>query len=162
VSASTSPNAGARIKRLLAILLIFVLVGPPVGALAFILTLRIVSIGTDVEFKYLTWVAMLSAIYLLPFSYLIGVWPAAAAGLLVGLWQAFKGPARWWVALAIGILVGIGFLVATGQPIIHETEAGVAREQSTIMIVTCAATTMACWTIVRNWHFAARDAGATS
>ena len=158
----STPSTRARIKRLLAILIVFVLVGPPVGAMVFMVTVALVGLKQNVDLQGLVWVAFFAMIYGVPIGYLIGLWPAAAAGLLVGIRQAFFGRIPWWLAVAMGVLVGVGFQVSTGQPVIPADDATVGmREQGPIMIITCLASTMVCWSIVRSWYYAASTAGNT-
>ena len=158
---TVTPRASTRLGRLAAIVLVFAILGPPIGTVVFMLTLVLRDLATNVDMPGLSWFGLF-AIYAVPFGYLIGVWPAAMAGLLLGLWQIFKGPAPWWGAVVVGVLVGPGFLVATGQPILHPAEAGVARDPTLLMTVTCVGATLACWGIVRGWHFAARQGEVSS
>ena len=156
---TTTPGTGARIRRLVWILLVFVVVGPPIGALAFMLALAFVGMGYRVDLGGLTWVALFAVIYGIPFGYLIGIGPAAAAGLIVGIRQAFFGRMAWWLALATGLVVGAGFQFATGQSLVSTEQSVGSREQSAIMIVTCMAATFACWAIMRRRYYSA-TAGA--
>jgi hypothetical protein len=153
--AISTATTGARIRRLLVIMLVFILLGPPIGTMVLMLASVLQGLVTNAGLQGLTWTDLSVIIYVVPFAYMVGVLPAAAAGFLVGLWQAFKGPASWWGAAAIGVLVALGFLAATGQPIINPKEYGVARDQTWLAIVVCVGPTLACWAIVQNWHFAA-------
>jgi hypothetical protein len=155
---------GPRVARLISIVLVFMVVGPPVGAMVFMLTVALIGLGARADLQGLTWVAMFAVIYAVPFSYLIGVGPAAAAGLIVGIRQTYFGRVRWWFALAAGIVVGVGFLLLTGQPLMRfGDEAGALREHSAVIVLTCLGATMVCWAIVRNWYMAPpRVEGAAS
>jgi hypothetical protein len=153
-TASAHPSFGARLRRLFGILGVFILIGPPLGAMVFMLTIALVGLGHDADLAGLTWIGVFALFYGIPFGYLIGIWPAAAAGILIGLWQAFIGRSTVWLALAAGLLVGVGFQVATGQPVLPSgDDTTTAREQGPIMIATCVAATLVCWLIVRTWHF---------
>jgi hypothetical protein len=136
------------------ILVIFVLVGPPVGAVIFLVTVGLIGMGHQADLSGLAWVGLFAIIYGVPFGYLIGAAPAAAAGLLVGIRQAFFGRTPWWLAIAIGVLVGIGFQVATGQPVVPSDDSVGLREQGVVMAITCLCATLLCWGIVRHWYFA--------
>jgi hypothetical protein len=155
VNADTRVSPGRRIGRMFAILLTFILVGPPIGAMMFMLVVALIGMGERADLAGLTWVALFSLIYAIPFGYLIGVGPAAAAGLLVGIRQAFFGRMRWYFAAATGILVGIGFQVGTGQRVLPSgDDVAAMRLQGPIMIATCLVATLFCWAIVRNWYHA--------
>jgi hypothetical protein len=156
-AAGIPPQTGARVRRLLAIVLVFILCGPPVGALVFMLAVAVVGMGNQADLGGLTWVALFAIIYAIPFGYLIGFTPALAAGLIVGVRQAFFGPATWWFALGAGLAVGVGFQLATGQPLLPPADTDMnMREQGPIMILTCACSTLVCWSLVRGWYFAQR------
>ncbi|MBN8964533.1 MAG: hypothetical protein J0H89_03945 [Rhizobiales bacterium] len=149
---AAEPALGKRLRCLAAIVTIFIVFGPPVGALAFMLSIAVVAMGASVDLVGLSWVGLFALIYAAPLSYFIGVGPAAAGGLIFGIRQAFFGPVVWPVAALIGVGVGIGFLVLSGQlppPMLTDTE---QPEYVPVMVVTCLAATMACWGIVRGWY----------
>lgn len=151
------PSHLKRAGCVLAVVLVFVLLGPPVGALVFMLTTALIGFGKGVDLAGLTWVALFAVIYAVPFSYLIGVVPAAAAGLLVGVRQAYFGPATAFYAAGAGLLVGICLLWMSGQRI------GSGSDASTpVMLATCFVSTLVCWTVVRGWHFAHTLAGQST
>jgi hypothetical protein len=150
----TFPGIGARMWRLIAIVLVFVIVGPPVGATAFVLSAALIGMGIKIDFAGLTWIGLLALIYALPLSYLIGVGPAAAVGLLVGIRQAFFGAIRWPFALAIGLASGLAFLALSGQPMIPVSRDDASQPiHATVIIWVCLSATFACWAVVRNWYF---------
>ena len=151
--ADAAPTGGARILRVLAIAWIFVVAGPPVGTLLFLLLTAIIGMGKGADLAGLSWVALFSVIYGLPFGYMIGVTPALVAGLAIGIKQAWFGKATIWFALAVGLLIGLGFLFATGQPLWPATESGVDFTQFSVpFIVTTTFSTLCCWAMIRHWH----------
>ena len=104
-----------RVWRVVAIMWIFIIVGPPLGTIFFMLLTALLGMGKGADLAGLSWVALFALIYGLPFGYFIGIWPAAATGLAVGIRQVYFGGARLWFAVLAAILVSIGFLLATGQ-----------------------------------------------
>jgi hypothetical protein len=107
-------NFAKRGLHVLAIMLVFVLIGPPVGAFIFMLAIAAANM-TNPDLAGLSWVAIFALLYGVPLSYLFGTLPAAAAGLLIGVWQCFIRRSSWMVALGVGLIVGLGFLYAIGR-----------------------------------------------
>ena len=83
-----------RVWRVVAIMWIFIIVGPPVGTMFFMLLTALLGMGKGADLAGLSWVALLALIYGLPFGYFIGIWPAAATGLAVGIRQVYFGGAK--------------------------------------------------------------------
>ncbi len=154
------PPMRKRLLRLLAIVLVFMLVGPPVGAMTFMLVTALVGMGSRPEAGPLLIIAAFAMIYAVPVSFLFGAAPAAAAGVLVGGWLVFFGPMRWFAAVIAGLVVGLLMQLMTGQAMLAQT--GDATLPPVLAII-CAVATMACWAIVRGWHLPRLvRAGATS
>jgi hypothetical protein len=147
-----NPSAAARLRRVIAIVLVFMIVGPPVGAMAFMLSAALIGMGKSVDLAGLTWVGLFALIYAAPLSYLIGTGPAAAVGLLVGVRQAYFGAIQWPLAVAIGIAAGAAFLLLSGQPLRAGGETDDAAHLP-VIVVTCLSGTLVCWAIVRKWYF---------
>jgi hypothetical protein len=154
VNDPAQPTILARIGRVLGIMLIFVVVGPPIGGIVFMMTTALIGFVEKADLSGLTWIALLAVIYAAPLSYLIGTLPAAAAGLLVGLWQAFVGPVTWLHALAAGLVVGLAVIVLTGQRLGADGNVSMP-----VILITCLVPTLVCWLIVRGWHIARTLAG---
>jgi hypothetical protein len=146
----SAPGRGRRILRLLAIALVFVAIGPLVGA-AIALKGFLAAGGTT--FVSTDWG---SAAFLLigisTLGYVFGAFPALVAGLAVGLKRVYFGGAGWRFALAVGVTVGVAFELffraTTGSPSYPDVVLG-----TYCAVVTVAS--LACWTIVR---FADREA----
>jgi len=153
VSSLALPSRGKRISCAVAILLVFLFVGPPVGALAFMLSIALIGMGLKVDLAGLSWIGLFALIYAVPLSYFIGVGPAAVGGLMVGIRQAFYGPIRWPFAVLIGISIGVGVMILSGKSMpfgLTDTE---HPDYLPVMVITCLTATMVCWAIVRTWHF---------
>ena len=150
-SITSTPSLKSRFLRALAVLIVFVLVGPPVGALIFFLTIALLGMGQNFELAGLGWIGLFALIYGVPFSYLIGIGPAAVAGLAIGIRDAFFRKATWAFAILTGLAVGVGFIVMSGQQLIPPTESGTEYPMSNpVLLVTCFLSTMFCWFIVRQ------------
>jgi hypothetical protein len=140
--------------RVAAVVLVFVLLGPPVGGVTFMLAAVVVGLGSAADLQGLSWVLMFALIYAVPLSYLAGTIPAVIAGLLMGIRQAYFGPATWPYAVGIGLIVGFGMLYLSGQRLGPGADAPVP-----ILLATCLVPTLVCWLVVRGWHFAHTLAG---
>jgi hypothetical protein len=150
-SITSTPSLKSRFIRALAILIVFVLVGPPVGALVFFLTMALFGMGQKVDLAGLGWIGLFALIYGVPFSYLIGIGPAAVAGLAIGIRDAFFRTATWAFAILTGLGVGVGLLVMSGQQLFPPTVSGTEYPISNpVLLVTCFLSTMFCWFIVRQ------------
>ena len=138
--------------RALAILIVFVLVGPPVGALVFFLTIALFGMGQKFDLAGLGWIGLFALIYGVPFSYLIGIGPAAVAGLAIGIRDAFFRKTTWAFAILTGLGVGVGLLLMSGQQLIPPKASGTEYPISNpVLLLTCFVSTMVCWRIVRGW-----------
>jgi hypothetical protein len=137
---------GAKLWNAFVIVLIFFLVGPPVGAIVFLAMLAAWLVkGSDPGaigsvFAFLT-------LYGVIFSWFIGGLPAILTGLFFAFWQTFIGRTRWTMAAAVGIVAGLFLLVAAGD---------IAQEigdppMLPLYLVTCFAATMVCWALARSF-----------
>jgi hypothetical protein len=151
------PSVTARIGSLIAIVLVFVLLAPLIGAVIWVVLAA--GIGLSPEFDAADpqrhWLILLGLIYAVPTSYYFGAAPAAGAGLVIGITQAFIGRAGWPLALGTGLVVAIAVLERSGQlTFLGARDQGPFPEYPAIMILTCLVPTLMCWTLVRGWHFA--------
>jgi hypothetical protein len=150
----THPTLRARLRRLAAIVLVFVVVGPPVGLMVFLLLTMLLTPGMDfLGLIVVGWVAMAYAVPLIAWFGVL----TAVAGLLVGIRQAFYGAITWPFAVAGGIALGVGSLLPgvgyrlwSGQPILPPS--GVDMMLVGI-VATYLSVTLVCWAIVQNWYF---------
>ncbi len=149
-----APSHGSRIMRVLGIAMVFMLLGPPVGAIVFMTATALTGMAKGGDVSGLGWIALFALIYAAPFSYFVGIVPAAIAGLLMGIRQAYFGRANWAYAVVVGLLVGFGMLFLTGQRIAVDADAPVP-----ILLLTCLIPTLVCWLVVRGWYTAYALAG---
>jgi hypothetical protein len=148
------PSAATRIGLMIEIVLIFVVVGPPIGGVI-ILMLTAAGVGhprDQVELFNGPAFVLFAAI----FSYPFGAAPAALAGLAIGIKQAFFGPTTWPMALAIGLIDGTVLLKGLDSvyPRARALNVLPLPEYSAILILTCLVPTMLCWSLVRSQYFA--------
>jgi hypothetical protein len=149
------PSAAARIGRLIAVVLVFVLLGPPLGAVIWVGLLAGLSIPPDWDAAEpgIRWFTMLGLIYAVPMSYFFGAGPAAAAGLVIGTVQSFIGRAGWPLALGTGLMVAIVVIGPSGQgTLTAPPDESAFPEYLAVMILACLVPTMLCWALVRNWY----------
>jgi hypothetical protein len=147
-----APGLPARVGRIIGIVLVFVVAGPPIGGLAFLLlALLVTTSGAMGKFDPVYELTVSPPPVLLisgmVVSYLFGAGPVAAAGLAIGIKQAFFGPTAWWMALGAGFAVGTVLLERLGEDL------DLGRFQA-VLILACVVPIMLCWGMVRNWHFA--------
>jgi hypothetical protein len=149
------PSLAARLGRLIAVVLVFVLLGPPLGAVIWVAMLAGLSMPPDWDAAEpgFRWFTLLGLIYAVPMSYVFGVGPAALAGLVIGAVQSFVGRAGWPLALATGLAVAVVMLQRRGEGPFAGTP-GPLPEDAAIMILACLLATLLCWTLVRNWSVA--------
>jgi hypothetical protein len=159
VSAVSQPRPGpaARVGRLIAIVLVFVLLAPLIGALIWVALVAGIGLppDPDVTGADRDWVTVLGLIYAVPMSYYFGAVPAAAGGLVIGFWQSFVGRAGWPLALGTGLVVAIVVLDRSGQSaFVARPDRSPFPEYPAVMILACLIPTLLCWGLVRNWYVA--------
>jgi hypothetical protein len=150
------------LRRLLVTLLIFVLIGPPIGGIMLfygtglpkVLSLR----GLWMQTRQL----LNAATLVFGMSYVLGTIPAAIAGLLVGFAQAFRGAVTWLEALVIGTLVGGGFVLTVFVLRPAGGDVHLLSLASAVLVLVCIASTLVCWAIVRAWYRFAPPAGGAA
>jgi hypothetical protein len=151
VSAPAAPPArqygfGAKLWNFILVVLIFVLVGPPVGAIVF-LGMLAVWIGKSSDPGAIGAVFAFLTLYGVIFSWFIGGLPAALTGLAFATWQTFVGHVRWTGAALVGLAAGLMVTLAAGD---------IARDigdppMLPLYLLTCLAATMACWLMARSF-----------
>jgi hypothetical protein len=146
------PTLGVRIGRLIEIVLIFVLLGPPIGFLV-CLPLLVISTGDPPS-------ALFAVLFVAPLCYLYGTAPAAFAGAAIGIRQAFFGSTRWPMACAVGLIAGGVFLASVdafdpGPAFQAQIFDGFAVPLfPALAMSTCLIPTLVCWRLVRRPFFA--------
>lgn len=148
-SGARSMRSWWAVRQVLAVLAVFVVAGPPIGAIAFFLFVSLIGMGRGVDIAGLGWVGLFALIYGVPLSYLIGVVPAAVAGGILGLGRACLGWSGWLPAMLTGFGIGIGLQLLSGQPL-PGLEAATTSDgaKNALMIGVCVAATLACWSLV--------------
>jgi hypothetical protein len=131
---------GGAIGRFLLIVLIFVLLGPPVGAVTFVGMLTLGFAADTGNPEGAMWVGIFLLIYGLFLSWFIGFVPALIAGALVGVRQAFFGPVPFWMAGLIGLVVGLGAHAGSGDVLVPWNDGSYA-----LFVPLCLVPTLACW-----------------
>lgn len=149
-AATAAPTLPRRLLRVLAVVLVFVAVGPPVGGFVFLPTLVMADFGGSVDVSSMLLVAAFGLIYAVPLSYFIGALPAALTGCFVGAWLAFYGRMPLVAALATGIGAGVVMTMLSDRELLSATGGPIDTEALPI-VAACFAGTMAAWAIVRTW-----------
>jgi hypothetical protein len=141
--------------------LVFVLLAPLIGAVIWVALAAGIGLSPDFDVTdpERHWLILLGLIYAVPTSYYFGAVPAAVAGLVIGVTQAFIGRAGWPLALGTALVVGVAVLKSS-----HQLTLLGARDQSpeypAVMLLTCLVPTLLCWALVRGWYYAPPATGA--
>lgn len=143
---------GRRLTIVLKVLAVFVLFGPPIGALTVFLGIGIngaIQSGSPSDVVVLT---MFGLIYGVPVSYLIGATPAAISGLILGATAALHHVPGLLFALIVGTVVGVGMAVYAegGSVPMPGDETAPDYVFSVLLIAACIAATVLCWIIARS------------
>jgi len=130
-------------------LLVYVLLGPPVGWLLFGTWLATVASRSEPWLE----TAGKSAILIvagIPLSYVIGCIPALAVGTIVALaqnrWASFGLAHVAAIGVACGILFALAFERNTDNPGIDP------RTYFIVKVLTCLVPSLICWLIARRWR----------
>lgn len=155
----TGMSTAGRVRRCLAVVLIFVAIGPLIGGIVLIYGSEIARLRSAAEFWAVTRKFADATALIVGMSYVLGTIPAAAAGLLVGIRQAFYGKVTWSMALGCGLVVGIAFVLVVVTVARNSGEASLFSAPSALMLAVCAMSTMVCWAVVRLWYLVAPPKG---
>lgn len=152
---TTVARAGKPVRRLLGMVALFALVGPPVGGLvvsAFLAVLAAIPQLMALELlEALTIVVtatLFGTMFGLPIAYFTGVLPAAGIGLAVALWDRHKGLISWRIAFGAALVSWL--LVAMGADGLVETDEGTRIWQVSLLLAHLAATAV-CWWLARSF-----------
>jgi hypothetical protein len=137
------PGFRAQTLQVLAFVLTFALIGPPVGTVVIAIVKGLD--GTLYGFRQIPGSIVLGIVT--GTCYAIGGFPAAVAGLMVEMKQAFAGDVGWRFALFTGVVIGIplAFVFRDAAATI-----GIVKVLAEFCIVTTLST-LACWRIPRPW-----------
>jgi hypothetical protein len=146
--ASREYGFGAKLWNFTVVLLIFMLVGPPVGIVTFSALLAI-WFAQEADAAGAASVIGVLTIYGLIFSWFLGGLPAALIGLTVAAWQTFVGRMGWALAGLIGLGAGVAMTLWAGDAF-----SGYALAEPAMLpvgLLTCFAPTMVCWLLARSF-----------
>jgi hypothetical protein len=147
------PGLASRIGRVIGIVLVFVAAGSPIGGLVFSL-LAAATHGSWGKFDPLFELSQYPGGLLLEsivFGYWFGAGATAVAGLALGIKQAFFGSTTWWMALGTGFVAGVVLMENLGGDFDFAPDYAGRRA---VLILSCVAAIMLCWSLVRNWYLA--------
>ncbi|MFN3891605.1 MAG: hypothetical protein ACK4MV_14500 [Beijerinckiaceae bacterium] len=139
---------GAKMWNFILVVLIFLVVGPPVGALTFSGLLSVWLARSASEPGSAAMVFGFLSLYGVFFSWFIGAAPAALTGLVFAAWQTFVGRVQWALAGLIGLGAGIGVYIGGGDLTSH---APGEPPLWPLYLLTCFVPTMACWLLARSF-----------
>lgn len=142
---------GRRLTILLKVLGVFLLMGPPVGALTFFAGMGVYGASQTGDIADIGWITLFGLIYGLPLGYLVGLAPAAAAGFVLGATAALHHVPGHLFSAATGFLVGL-WLVRAGGSSLPLPGTGNASDSvpAVLLIATCLAATVLCWPVARR------------
>lgn len=117
--------------------LVFALIGPPVGAIVFIAATAL-NITGDTGLADTALVFAFMLLYGLPFGYAAGILPAVASGLVVGGWRLWRGDLPPAMLGLIGLCAGLVTVALMGG---HTPE---TRFMEASLILACLSATLIC------------------
>lgn len=139
-----------RLTILLKILGVFVLLGPPVGALTFFVGMGVYGASQTGDIAGMWWLSLFGLIYGVPLSYLMGVVPAAAAGLILGATAVLYRPPGFLFSMVTGVAVGLGLVYSGGRAVtLQSDETATDYVPVVLLITTCLVATVVCWAVAR-------------
>jgi hypothetical protein len=145
------PSLGARLRRLAAIMLVFIVVGPPVGLMVSMLSIALIG-SAKFNLWALAGVVLLAPSFAIPL-YLSGLKSAGALGLLVGIRQSFFGAITWAFAVAVGIAAGLVAVLLSSLARSPGSDTYIVLTANAVTIAAYLCITFVCWAMVQNWYF---------
>lgn len=142
--ASQSPPTGSPVGRSFVVFVVFLLLGPPIGATCLMVgaALTVERFADSIFDLFL----MTGAAALMSYYYFGGV-AAGLAGIICGVYHAWKRALPPWVAALSGIVASIVSLIGRWTTKSYVDEFSIAL----VAIGLCAS--MACWWILRRFRF---------
>jgi len=139
-----------RVAIIAKVLAIFLILGPPAGAIAFFVGLGLHVFLQSGDVAGLMWLPLFGIIYAVPLSYLIGAFPALVAGLVLSVAAASGYRPGILFSAVTGTAVGLGLAYYGGRPIsVTATEGNSDNATALILVGTCLAATLICWVLAR-------------
>lgn len=138
------------VKTVFLVLLVFLLLAPPLGAVVFIALmgtwLTQMGVGENAPEGLPQGLYAMGLFVAVPLSYWFGGFPALLLGLFFGLWQGLYGRIGFSFAALVGIAGGMLFAAATYMP------AGMvfARREFAVLTLCVLVPTLCCWYLTRN------------
>lgn len=143
-------SAGRRLTVLLKVLAVFLLIGPPVGALTLFVGIGVYGASQTGDVASIWWLSLFGLIYAVPLSYLVGYAPAAAAGLILGATAALHHVPGLLFAAATGLVVGLWLVHAGGMSVMPPgAETGADYVPVVLLVSMCVVATVLCWAVAR-------------
>ncbi len=158
------------VRRVAGIVLIFMLVGPPVGGFVFLVGRWIAvallqttrASGGWLEAIAYALVGVLAsafaAIAAAPYSYMYGIVPAAVAGLVIGILRLQYGRLNTLIVLFVGGGIGTTsslvlsrLIGVTNSPINLLALSGFSVTEYLLYAFSCVIATLACWRFARSF-----------
>ena len=143
------PAGSDRALILFKVIMVFALLGPPLGALTFLALLTFgLGLAHDPNLAGAVATFGFLALFAVPTSYVLGGLPALIVGGAIGMWQAFRGPASFGLAGAVGLVGALGIAGSGHWPFSDASFRG--RDDFALVLLTCLIPTLICWYLVRH------------
>jgi hypothetical protein len=139
-----------RLWSVVPVLVIFLIVGPPVGAVTFFLVIAAFGLAGQCEPEGFGWIGLFAVIYGAPLSYVFGSLPALAAGTIIAIRRTYGTSVSLAFAALTGVGVGAGMQTLTSQPLLLPNGAALRIPVATAAVIgACLGATLVCNGIVR-------------
>lgn len=140
-------------SRFIGIVAVFLVIGPPVGALAVTLLLAALGLGSGQgaggwadQGRLVVGAILLGLVFGIPISYIVGAVPAAMIGLATAAWDARKGRVPFHVPLGAALVLGV---LAAGRLNHLVLSAGGERAAQVAVLLAHLAAACLCWLMAR-------------
>ena len=148
-SVSENRNQKSLWLRLFGLVFVFVVFGPPIGGLVFLVLEGFVELSLSGLGRMI-----FAALAFVSFTYPIGFWPATAAGFLIAFAYSQFSSVGVAMALAVGAFVGLGFMAVNGSdsvPLPGDLGHRTMPAHSAVILLANVIPTLALWFATRNW-----------
>jgi hypothetical protein len=140
------------------VLAVFALLGPPIGAVIFMIAATAWGGANGVDLAGLGWVGVFAAIYAAPLSFIFGALPALASGGIVASRMTWSGRIGLPYAVLTGCAVGLATIILSGQSL---GRPGSGQAGSVALFLACLVATVVCSLIARALFCGRRVPAAT-
>jgi hypothetical protein len=140
------------LSQTLKVLVVFLIMGPPVGALTFFVGVGINGVIETGNVADVALPTMFGLIYGVPLCYSIGTTPTAISGLILGATAALNRAPGLLFAATVGIAVGIGmaFYAIGGSIELPSAETASGYIFSVSLFAACLVSTVICWIVAHS------------